>query len=405
MSTNLFRIAANKGKGAQNGKSLGQGCNDKLKKMKKHIFFISFVLLAASAFAGGETALPFLKLDMGARYYGLAGAASALADDATGASFYNPAAAGHIKSFQLAATTFEDKLDFKAYYAGAGLPLGYLSFFGNAPLNVLLSAFIYDKGYIEENPGFSRSVGKDASFALTIAENIFSNEWNIDGNSLNAEHYLGVTAKYLTSSLPMPAADGGGSVKADGFAIDAGYQAVVNEYFGLGFAALNLGSKIKYIEEEDPLPATVRGGIFYTPVYIDGVEWSLSADYISYLKEDEDRIRLGTEFVFLDVLAIRGGAKLFEEIQNEYTLGAGLKLLGFEVEFATTLNPQFNEDKQYQMSIAYKFPVKKTAAYAERGKGEREAARRERHYEYERRKSEQSWRQAAKDNDNPLLYQ
>ena len=98
-------------------------------------YFVSLVftaVLAASAYAqdAGRTALPFLKMDMGARYYGMAGAATAYADDVTGMTFYNPAALGMVESFQLAGTVSEAQLDMKYHYGGLGFSPGGLWIFG-----------------------------------------------------------------------------------------------------------------------------------------------------------------------------------------------------------------------------------------------------------------------------------
>ncbi len=365
--------------------------------MKKYITFLTFILAAAAVFAegdGGRTALPFLRMDMGARYYGMAGAATAFADDVTGAAFYNPAALGQVQSLQLAASTFEDKLDMKAQQAAIAVPVPFLSFFGNNPLNVSFNGYLYDKGDIEEY-GHNRSVGKDMSLSLSIGEHIGGGNWDWTGSTVRVDHYLGITAKYLRSSLPLP---GSGEAKAESFAFDAGYQIVADGHFGLGLAAKNIGQGIKYINVKDPLPSTLAIGAFFTPVEVDIVKWSLSADYLYYLKDKENRVRVGTEAVFMDLLAVRGGVKLLEELDSEYTIGFGLKLFGFEVDFGAILNPQLNDDKTYQASIAYKFPVKK-----ERKQTYKEE-KRSNYKEYKEKKVQESQDRAEK-NSNPIIYQ
>lgn len=365
--------------------------------MKKLLTFLTFILAAAVVFGqsnGGRTALPFLRMDMGARYYGMAGAATAFADDVTGAAFYNPAALGQVQSLQLAATTFEDKLDMKAQQAAIAVPVPFLSLFGNNPLNVSFNAYLYDKGEIEE---FSRNrnIGKDIALSLSIGEHISGGNFDLTGNTVSLDHYIGITGKYLRSSLPLPSS---GKADAESFAFDAGYQIVADGHFGLGFAAKNIGQGIKYINVKDPLPTTLSAGVFFTPVDMEVVSWTLTTDYLYYIKDKDSRLRVGTEAVFMDLLSVRGGVKLLEELDSEYTIGFGLKLFGFEVDFGAILNPQLNDDKTYQASIAYKFPIKNAHKQTYREE------KRTNYKEYKDKKVKESQARADK-NASPILYQ
>lgn len=367
-----------------------------MKNIKKYLVFVLFISAAVASFAqsAGRTALPFLRMDMGARYYGMAGAATAFADDVTGMTFYNPAAAGKVESFQISGSTFESNLDMKNHYAGLAFPVGFLSFFGNNPTTLGISAYIFDKGDIEDL-NVNRQIGDDLSFTLTIGEHIGTSTWDLLGDTSNLDHYVGINARYIRSSLPKPE---GGDAKADAFAFDAGYDVVIDNHYGLGIAVKNLGSKIKYINEKDPLPTTINAGIFYTPVDMEYVKWTLTSDYIRYIKDKEDRIRVGTEAVFMDILAVRGGLRLMEEIDTEYTLGFGLKLFGFEVDFGTILNPQLNDDNLYQASISYKFPV------AKKEKKYKEEKKRTEYKEYKKKEVETA-SETAERNASPILYQ
>jgi hypothetical protein len=360
--------------------------------------FLAMTAFASLSFAGdggGAVALPFLKMDMGARYYGMAGAATAFADDVTGMALYNPAALGAVQTFQAAGTTYKNTLDMKNTHLGLAFPVGFLSFTGYKPLNAGVSFYMFDKGSVEDN-GISRSVGDDIAFSLILGENIASHPWDFMGDALEVNHYLGAAVKYIRSSLPLP---GSGDVTGSTFAFDAGYRMTVDNHFGLGAALKNAGGKIKYIEESDPLPTTVSAGAFLTAADVENLRWNISGDYIYHISESESRIRLGTEAVFFKLLAARGGVKLLEELGAEYTLGFGLRLLGFEVDFGTVLNPQINGDRLYQISLAYKFPVKKQEDKYE--KDERKRAQKQE----QKQQQTQAARQRAERNTNPILYQ
>ena len=171
-----------------------------MKNIKKYLTSLVFTaVLAASVYAqdAGRTALPFLKMDMGARYYGMAGAATALADDVTGMAFYNPAALGMVESFQLAGTTSEAQLDMKYHHGALAFPVGFLSIFGNNPLNIAFSGYVFDKG--DTDDVYSRKIGDDWSFSFGIGEHIGTTAWEAFGTSSDLEHYIGVTGKYLRS--------------------------------------------------------------------------------------------------------------------------------------------------------------------------------------------------------------
>lgn len=371
-----------------------------MKNIKQYLISFIFIFAAMGLYAsdaadGGRTALPFLKMDMGARYYGMAGAATAYGDDVTAMAFYNPAAVGKIQAFQIAASTYESALDMKYMHAGAAIPIKFLSLSGNGPFTLGFSFYMFDKGDIPFN-GQDVKIGDDIALTLSMGENVSSHTWEFMGNSSDVEHYFGANAKYLRSSLPK---DTGGKVTAEAFAFDVGYSMVVDNHFGIGVAYKNGGTKVKYIEEKDDLPTTLNAGLFFSIIDVKGIKWDVSGDYIRHLKEAENRVRVGTEAVFLDVLAVRGGVKLMEELDEEYTLGFGLKLFGFEVDFGTILNPQLNDDNRYQVSVAYKFPVsKKESVY------KNDEKKRNEYEEYKRRQAEAAAEKANR-NNSPILYQ
>lgn len=361
-----------------------------IKKYLTSIFFMTALYAGAFASDAGITALPFLKMDIGARYYAMGGAATAVADDITGMSFYNPAALGMAESFQLGATVSRSALDMKYHYGGIALPVPFLSIFGNNPLNIAASAYVFDKGEVDDIS--HRKIGKDWSFTFGIGEHIGTTTWDAFGSSSDLEHYIGITGKYNRSELIKPVE---GNVKGEAFSFDAGYKAVLDKHFGIGVAVRNLGTDIKYIEEKDPLPATASAGIFFMPVDVEGFAWTLSSDFIAYLREKENRVRVGTEMFLFDLLAIRGGVKLFDELREEWSVGCGVKLLGFEVDLGTILNPQLNDDKVYQISLAYKFPVSKKEKYTSKNDD----------YKQYKKKQENTAAQRAWRNSNPLIYQ
>lgn len=365
--------------------------------IKRYLLSTAFIFTAAALYAqsGGSVAVPFLKMDMGARYYGMAGAGTAFADDVTGMTFYNPAALGAVQSFQVSGTTYKNALDMKHTYAGAAFPIPFLSFTKNKPVSFGFSFFMFDKGVIMEN-SVERTIGDDFAFAVSLGENVATHTWDLFGDTAEANHYVGATAKYIRSTLPLP---GSGEVMGTAYAFDAGYRMTLDNRFGIGIAVRNLGTKIKYVNESNPLPTTLSAGVFLALMDTQMVRWDVSSDYIHHLSEKANRIRFGTEMVFFNTLAVRGGIKFMEDIRDEYTLGFGLRLLGFEVDFGTVLNPSLNSDIVYQAGISYKFPVRK-----EEDRYNENRRKRAEYQEYKEERERVS-QESAQRNTSPILYQ
>jgi tetratricopeptide (TPR) repeat protein len=96
----------------------------------KHNFMaitaITAILLAGPAFGGTAESLRFaaLDIDMGARAAGMAGAFTAISDDAS-AIFYNPAGLARIKTIELNAAYDKWLLDSAFQYGNVALPVGF----------------------------------------------------------------------------------------------------------------------------------------------------------------------------------------------------------------------------------------------------------------------------------------
>ncbi len=369
-----------------------------MKNIKRYLTVLAFIFTSAvlNAQSGGGAAVPFLAMDMGARYFGMAGAATAFGNDVTAMTFYNPAAAGQIEALQISANIYESTLDMKYQYAAFAVPINFFSLFGNFAPVAGLSVYVFDKGDIEDY-GSTRSLGNDMAVILSFGEHIGTTLWNFQGNASRLEHYLGLNAKFITSSLPKPES---GTADAEGYAVDLGYKGVIDDYFGLALSARNIGSGMKYIKEEDPLPSTVSVGLFATLVDIKNMRWDLSGDYIGYIKDKEGRIRLGTEMSFSDSLAVRFGAKLLEENDTEYTLGFGVKFQGFELDFGTVLNPQLGGGSLYQAGISYKLGPGKEEDEDKTSKKKKFVD----YKDYGERRQKQA-EQNARLNPDPILYQ
>jgi hypothetical protein len=313
---------------------------------------------ARAATGGGESALSFLNLDIGARHLGMGGAAAGSGKDMTGV-VYNPAVAGALDTFSIAGATGKMSMDFKNNFIGASVPVKFLSLTGNAPMVIGLSGVFSDYGDDISDIGgvpVTRNFGEDMAVALTLSENFLTHDWEMPNASFTMKHMIGVSAKYISSTLPRPGSMD--DVDADTFAFDVGYLINVPEAgLGIGVALLNIGKDIRYIEEDESLPLTLRAGAAFNLVNTEAARFGVSADYIRYLEEKDHRVRVGAELTVFNILSLRGGYRILEEERNNFTLGVGLELLGFSVDYAMLFKPLFGGDVN-QLSVSFRFPKK-----------------------------------------------
>ncbi len=241
--------------------------------MKKiRIILLSLAVLmpfAALSYAAskGTTGVPFLEMQAGARYIGMGGAGTAIADDST-VMFWNPGLLGKITAHHIdlmhsvyLEDTFYDyaSVMYKVTKSqGLGLSVQYFSY-GN------LDGFDKD----------SASTGSmnPADLAVAIGYGV-----NIKGFG------IGLSGKFIQSEV---------TSSAETFALDFGlsFPNLFNDNLYWGVAAANIGSGIKYDKVTEDLPATYRFGAgFYITDYL------LAAADLGFVKNRDMYAALGAEY-------------------------------------------------------------------------------------------------------------
>lgn len=290
--------------------------------MRKAILNLLLAALPAAAWASGPgtTAAPFLKAAMSPRAVAMGGAYSALADD-SGAVFVNPAGLVQFDKQEAA-------LDFSTYLQDA--KMGNISYAGNVRDNRFgLGVTFMTVGGIERR-GLADTTGivpeagtfdaSDMAVTLCYAKKDFSPELlpNLDG---------GFSAKFIRSAID--------DESAYALAVDAGgiYRATDKIKFSL--ALQNLGTKMKFVDESDPLPLVVRAGGSYAV----SQRLQLAGELAGWLQDEKFYPSLGAEYWFRDALALRGGYKFGYDTANlgalvGLSLGFGVKVQGLGVDYA-----------------------------------------------------------------------
>lgn len=312
------------------------------------------------AYNPGTTAAPILKLDIGARALGMGGAYAALADDVYGLR-YNPAGLGQFHSPEASAMYMSGLAESRLQFAGFGMPLNLPGFSGMGAPGIGASVIFSQSGDMEYNRtspdgSFLSSdkikSGSDLVAALAYGEKVAQNDTQLFGRAATLSHYAGVSLKYISSTLAQ-------SYSASAFAADLGYMAVEPES-GLSFGAAisNIGGKMTFIDEGDPLPMIYRAGAaFRKSTFLDqSIAIAAQADH--YATEKENRLRAGLEYRFEKIFAVRLGYQGLRDIGG-ITVGLGIQQANLSLDFAMAFASELTNTQQ--LSVTYRFQPRKTS--------------------------------------------
>ncbi|MEK7381688.1 MAG: PorV/PorQ family protein, partial [Elusimicrobiota bacterium] len=311
---------------------------------------------ASSAENIGVTAAPVLQVPLGSRALGMGTAFTAVASDSSGLS-YNPAGLARLNAHEAGLT----------YIAGAGESvIQHLAYAGPTPLSGIsgsgytsigASLLFSQSGTIEINrlrsdgslqSSQSLPAGNDLVASFGYAERVGMTPLELREASYGIDHFIGLGGKFIRSTLVQ-------SYSASTFAGDVGYLAGSREAgWSFGASALNLGGRLKYIEQADPLPSTLRSGIAWqTGVRsIHHVVAALDGDYV--LDEKVWHVNAGLEYFWLKSYGFRLGYQFHRGDAVGLTTGFGLRWKGrILFDYAWALGDSFGN--AHRVTLTYRF--------------------------------------------------
>lgn len=318
-----------------------------MKKLTKYtiVAFMAILFMMPNANAQtdlkkiGQTGLQFLKVDMHARAAGMGGA-SIMTMSGADALFYNPAGAAEM----------ETGLDFFASQVGWIADISYLATgvtktMGNlGTVGVSLITANYgdilgtrvdagsEDGYVETG-----NLGVNAS-AIGLS-------W---ARALTDKFRFGGTVKYASQQLGeslMPETNKTKTNQAGGFAYDFGtmfYPGYKSLKLGMSFT--NFSEQFKYEEEAFELPLTFKLGVAMNLFDIIGGPSNSSLNFevnAIHPRDYTERVHLGGEFLYGNMLALRGGYKTNYD-QESFSMGFGVKMSGFRVDYSYSAMGDFD---------------------------------------------------------------
>lgn len=273
----------------------------------------------------GENYMPQLRLGAGARSIGLAGAFTAIADDAT-ATVWNPAGLGSTADLSLNFSTQRLDLDRSHNFIALTKALGSAGSIGIAVINVGVSDI--------------PEVGSDAiptGNMFDQSANAYSLSYGIGIGNFS----VGLTGRMLADNFGLETLEnnsqsgfGGVDIGLMGHAlhIDVGEEKVPTFHYGI--VAKYLGAAVG----DNSVPMVVNLGLAYN-LYMGNVVTfaaDLEQEFVN-LDESATSLRLGAEYTIVNykstAFSIRGGVRASRDVQNLFG-GFGVNIGGLQLDYA-----------------------------------------------------------------------
>jgi hypothetical protein len=282
--------------------------------MRRHLgWFVLMMAVPAAVFAGepGSAGVPFLRFGLGARAAGMGEAYAAVAEDASSV-FWNPGAMPAVLGTRvtLAHNEYFQSLRFEQAAITHETKWGTFGF--------MFTGLYMDDMDRYDDLASAVSLGTFGAYDVAVALAY--------GRYIVPNVAVGVSLKPIYERID--------ELSASGFAVDAGvYHVSRIPGVKLAAAVANLGTPMKYEEEEFALPRYVRiGGSYEREVAsIDG-RVMLTFDAL-FPNDDGVREHIGGEYSYRRMLALRAGYKAGYDSQGA-TFGFGVVYRDVAVDYA-----------------------------------------------------------------------
>lgn len=330
--------------------------------MSRSGLLLAALALASSASAEniGVTAVPVLQLPTSARAAGMGSAFTGLADDLS-ALHYNPAGLSIMPWREASFTYLKGFEDQSIQHIAIGGPIPFAGLIGEGFTAMGGSILMASHGDVEINrlnangtlgTTDSREAGSDMIATFGYSERVAVFEIPVKQDSIRLEHTMGVSGKYIRSTLAE-------TYTATTFAGDVGYLVrAPDQGVGFGAAVQNIGSKLTFIEEGDPLPLTYRAGFSWRPQLPDTLtlparqEITFLGDAVYLARERASRGLIGLEYSAMRAWSARLGYKLNDSAAG-FTVGFGGSWGPLSMDYAWAMTDALSD--AHRFTFTYKF--------------------------------------------------
>ena len=294
--------------------------------------------LPAHASSGTEGAA-FLDIPVGAGPAALGASYTALARDAYSPT-YNPGGLGMLESTQFSGQhlSYLDSLHYE--YLSFAVPLPRSTSCANAA-ECNGSALGGSIQYL----GTGDIDGLEADGTTPHEFSSYYASYNLSyGRSLSDKLSLGVTGKMIKAKLD--------DVSGSAYAADLGGMYQMQKNLTIAATVMNLGSKLKFLDEGDSLPLAFHLGAAYNL----NPQWLFTGEVV-YPKTGLASFHMGSEWRPLDLLAVRLGYRTdtVKELSPLAGLSAGMGLNVWGQELAYAWLPYGDLGNTHYISLLMKF--------------------------------------------------
>jgi hypothetical protein len=321
--------------------------------MEKRTYFFIFILAiffilspALICFAAGTSGAIILKQTSGARPLGMGEAFVALADDVNALQF-NPAGLVQIKRHEISVMYLDSLVDTWFGFIGYAYPIGgkverqqgrrfkSIQERRNRGTIALGVSSLQAGKMVLEPEGNTVRAQEDYLASLGFGYIIWRSEEKAEKRrrrprvtgELRNEVSFGLGVKFVYSTLVQ-------KYSAMAYAVDVGLLGkfiVGKNRLQLGVAGQNLGTKIKFEEEGDSLPLTIRAGASYLMDFKQEHRLTVSGEAVKP-NDGDFRGSGGMEYWYREIFALRAGYKAGYDLDS-FTCGVGFVWKSFQLDY------------------------------------------------------------------------
>ncbi len=339
------------------------------------VVLFSIIAFSGKAFAqGGGSTVPFLRISLDARASGMGEVGTAIADDAN-AIYWNPGGLGFLDYFENDNEfDYYDEEEVRPFRQVALSYSPWLPQF-NADLFYSYATGVFHFDNIDGTFGANFIFMNLGEFTRTAEDGrelgkFISNEFSLGfsyGTMVAEDLGVGAQLRYIQSNLTPTSAqqqDAGTGISAS-FDLGILWKPHDLEFLGLnledrlsfGMNLQNVGPKMTYISESDPLPTTLRLGTAINLFKDEFNDLKFAFDFSKLLVRRRDggtsdplpkslvtgwdnpgaELAFGAEYWYADVIAFRAGYFTEPEVAGArqfYNFGAGVKYDIFKLNFS-----------------------------------------------------------------------
>ncbi len=284
------------------------------------------VLGIDSSQAAGTSGALVLKQAVGARAQGMGEAFTSVADDATSV-YWNVGAMSQVPGTQVNVSYLTGLLD-----SSYGQVMFTNRFDNNSTLGVGFVLFQGGILQLDQADGSTREVIAQTDLVGQVAYAV----------QIMPNLGVGLGVKVIDSTLIE-------EYTAWALAGDLGMKLLLSDQLAVGLTIQNVGTELKFINDGDSLPLTLRVGGSYQ-LHIDKDHNTLLALDLIKDNDQDFTIHTGAEHWYAKTLAVRLGYKAGYELES-LTAGLGVRWQMLQIDYAFGLVQELNQAHKVSLSI------------------------------------------------------